>query len=50
MYLVVLFTYDSLLFDVDKSEGKELLIELEQILNQGGKYPVKYKAGNNLLL
>jgi hypothetical protein len=47
---VVLFTYDSLLFDVDKSEGKELLIELEQILNQGGKYPVKYKAGNNLLL
>tara|TARA_R110000744_G_scaffold9610_1_gene30538 strand:+ start:5855 stop:7180 length:1326 start_codon:yes stop_codon:yes gene_type:complete len=47
---VVLFTYDSLLFDFDKADGKQVLIQLEEILNQGGKYPVKYKTGNNLLL
>ena len=44
---LVLYTYDSLLFDFDLRDGKELLIKLKSIMSQAGKYPVKTKAGVN---
>ena len=47
---VVLYTYDSLLFDFSKEDGKETLEELKKILETGGKYPVKFKYSNNLVL
>jgi hypothetical protein len=47
---VVLYTYDSLLFDFDKEDGKKTLEELKTVLETGGKYPVKFKYSNNLVL
>ena len=38
---LVLYTYDAFLFDFDKTDGKELLINLQQIL----KYPTNIKTG-----
>ena len=46
----VLYTYDSILFDFSKEDGKELLTDLEQILSENGKYPVKFKFSKNLVL
>jgi len=46
----VLYTYDSILFDFNKEDGKELLENLEDILSENGKYPVKFKFSNNLVL
>jgi len=46
----VLYTYDSILFDFNKEDGKELLENLEEILSENGKYPVKFKLSNNLVL
>jgi hypothetical protein len=43
---LVLYTYDSLLFDVDYTEARDLLPALKQILEQGN-FPVKSKAGDN---
>lgn len=47
---VCLYTYDSLLFDYSKEDGKELLSALENILSENGKYPVRFKYSNNLVL
>ncbi len=47
---VALYTYDAILFDFDLEDGKETLENLKKILEQGGKYPVKFKFGNNLVL
>ena len=47
---VVLYTYDSLLFDFSKEDGKETLEELKRILESDGKYPIKFKYSNNLVL
>jgi len=47
---VTLYTYDAILFDFDLEDGKETLENLKKILEQGGKYPVKFKFGNNLVL
>lgn len=47
---LALYTYDAFVFDFDKSDGKETLQALENIMNQGGKYPVKFKYSNNLVL
>ena len=46
---LVLYTYDSLIFDLDKRDGKELLINLEKIMNPNGNYPVKFKYSENLV-
>lgn len=46
----VLYTYDSILFDFNKEDGKELLENLEKILSENGKYPVKFKFSDNLVL
>tara|TARA_Y100000593_G_scaffold68243_1_gene125449 strand:+ start:5861 stop:7207 length:1347 start_codon:yes stop_codon:yes gene_type:complete len=44
---IILYTYDSLLFDYDMKDGKELLLKLRDIMSQAGRFPVKTKAGVN---
>jgi hypothetical protein len=46
----VLYTYDSILFDFYKEDGKELLEDLEKILSENNKYPVKFKFSDSLVL
>ena len=45
--VLVLYTYDSLLIDVDYSEAKTLLPQIKTALEQGN-FPVKTKAGSYL--
>ena len=47
---LVLYTYDALLFDFHKDDGKETLEKLQEILESGGKYPIKYKYSKDLVL
>ena len=47
---ITLYTYDAIIFDFDKKEGKELLVDIENIMNKGGNYPIKFKYSNNLVL
>ena len=47
---VVLYTYDALLFDFSKEDGKDTLEDIKKILESDGKYPVKFKYSNNLVL
>ena len=44
---LVLYLYDSFLFDFDKRDGKDIIIELKNIIEQNGKFPTKVKVGNN---
>jgi len=44
---LVLYTYDSLLFDFDLRDGKGLMLELKNVMSRSGKFPVKTKAGVN---
>jgi len=44
---LILYTYDSLLFDYDISDGKQLILELKQVMTDNNKYPVKISAGKN---
>ena len=46
---IALYTYDAVVFDFDKREGKEVLLGIEKIMNQDGKYPVKFKHSSNLV-
>ena len=46
----VLYTYDAILFDYSKADGKETLMELENLLSETNKYPVKMKYGKDYLL
>ena len=47
---VVLYTYDALLFDFSKNDGKQTLEEIKEILESGNKYPVRHKFSDNLVL
>ena len=47
---VALYTYDSILFDFSIDDGKQLLIDLENILSEKDAYPVKFKYSKNLVL
>jgi len=47
---LVLYTYDALLFDFHKEDGKETLEKLQEILEEGGKYPIKVKYSKDLVL
>jgi len=47
---LVLYTYDALLFDFHKEDGKKTLEELQEILESGGKYPTKFKYSKDLCL
>jgi len=42
---LVLYIYDAFIFDVAKSDGKEILRELQSILSE--KFPVKIKTGTH---
>jgi hypothetical protein len=46
----VLYTYDAILFDYSKEDGREILIELKNLLSEENKYPVKMKYGKDYLL
>jgi hypothetical protein len=46
----VLYTYDAILFDYSKEDGKEVLVELESLLSESNKFPVKMKYGKDYLL
>ena len=43
---LILYTYDSLLFDFDLDDGKDLIFKIKETISDGG-YPVKIKAGVN---
>jgi len=45
---VALYTYDSILIDFNKQDGKQTLIDIQNILSENGKYPVKFKFGMDL--
>ena len=47
---VVLYTYDALLFDFSIEDGKQTLEEIKEILEETGKYPVKFKYSKDLCL
>lgn len=47
---LVLYTYDALLFDFNKEDGKETLEKLQEILEEGGKYPIKFKYSKDFVL
>tara|TARA_R100001443_G_scaffold109514_1_gene120857 strand:+ start:1306 stop:2655 length:1350 start_codon:yes stop_codon:yes gene_type:complete len=44
---LILYTYDSLLFDFDLQDGKELIVKIKEDMSDNGKYPVKIQAGIN---
>ena len=44
---IILYTYDSVLFDYDMKDGNELLLKLRNVMSQAGRFPVKTKAGIN---
>ena len=44
---IILYTYDSVLFDYDIKDGKDLLLKLRNVMSQAGRFPVKTKAGLN---
>jgi hypothetical protein len=43
--VMILYTYDSVLFDVPVTEAKELLPQIKEVLEQGN-FPTKVKVGN----
>lgn len=45
---LILYTYDSLLFDFDIAEGKNLLMSIKDTMSDKGKYPVKIKSGRTI--
>ena len=47
---LVLYTYDALLFDYNKEDGKQTLEDIQEILQSDGKYPVKFKFSKDLCL
>ena len=47
---IALYTYDAILFDFSKEDGKSTLEEVQQIMEKQEKYPVKFKYSTNLVL
>ena len=47
---VALYTYDAILFDFDKEDGKETLQDIQKILEKDNKFPVKFKFSKDLVL
>ena len=45
---VILYTYDSLLFDYDMTDGRDFILKLKDLMSSTGKMPVRLKAGSNL--
>ena len=44
---LILYSYDSFLFDFNVDDGLDYLIDVKNILEQNGKYPVKVSSGTN---
>ena len=44
---LILYNYDSFLFDFDTKDGLEFLNMVKQTIESGGKYPVKISRGVN---
>tara|TARA_R100000027_G_scaffold67067_1_gene64508 strand:- start:1936 stop:3264 length:1329 start_codon:yes stop_codon:yes gene_type:complete len=47
---IALYTYDAILFDFSKDDGKDTLEELQEVMEKQKKYPVKFKYSTNLVL
>ena len=47
---ITLYTYDAILFDFSKEDGKQVLEDIKKIMEKQGKYPVKFKYNTNLVL
>lgn len=47
---ITLYTYDAILFDFSKEDGKNTLEDIKEIMEKGGRYPIKFKYNTNLLL
>ena len=47
---IALYTYDAILFDFSKDDGKDTLEELQEVMEKQKKYPVKFKYSTNLML
>ena len=47
---IALYTYDAILFDFSKEDGKQTLLDIERIMSRDNKYPVKFKFSQNLVL
>jgi len=47
---IAVYTYDAILFDFDKDDGKETLEGIQKILEKDEKYPIKFKFSKNLVL
>lgn len=47
---ITLYTYDAILFDFSKEDGKETLEDIKKIMENKGKYPVKFKYSTDLVL
>tara|TARA_R110000803_G_scaffold210833_1_gene284116 strand:- start:3894 stop:5222 length:1329 start_codon:yes stop_codon:yes gene_type:complete len=47
---ITLYTYDSITIDFSKDDGKEVLENIQKIMEKDGRYPTKWKAGKNLYL
>lgn len=45
---LILYTYDSLLFDYDMKDGKECILKIQKAMSNSGDFPVKIKAGADL--
>ena len=43
---MVLYTYDSLLFDYNTNDGKQIIIDIRNIMQNGG-YPVTLSIGSD---
>jgi hypothetical protein len=47
---IALYTYDAILFDFSKEDGKSTLEDIQKIMEEGGKYPIKFKYSKDLVL
>ena len=47
---ISLYTYDSIIMDFSKEDGKDTLENIKNIMEDGGKYPVSFKYSNDLSL
>ena len=47
---ITLYTYDAILFDFHKEDGKSTLEDIKRIMERNKKYPVKFKYSKDLML
>lgn len=45
---IALYVYDAIVFDFSKADSKQTLIDIQNILESGGKYPTKVEYGKSL--